>query len=163
MRRDDPPAVIGPEPHLALPAGRRPSYALEFGVGGGEVLPIGGDHRLYQIAGQVDGRAPGAKSGDLVIAVEILGRAVAERVPALPEQSVEFDDVVCNQRALIAGERPLDLGDHFGNVDLDHRPGTSAEWDAQRSPRSRGFGWATQRVQARSNPAHPSKENALDP
>ena len=66
------------------------------------------------------GEPPGAEGGDLVIAVQILGRAVAQGVRALPEQRVELGDVVGDERALVARERLLDLGDHFGNVDV-HR------------------------------------------
>src|ERR1700730_12907653 len=101
MSRCDPPALVGPYPSLTLPSGRRRACALEFDVRRGEVPPVGGDHRLYKIAGQIGGWPAAAKGGDLVGAIEILGRAVAQGVRALPEQRVEFGDVVGDKRTLV--------------------------------------------------------------
>jgi hypothetical protein len=83
VRRHDPPTLLGPQPSLALSSS--PCGALKFGVGGGEIPPIGGDDGLHEIPSQIDSRASGAKSGDFVMAVEILGRPVAQRMRALPE------------------------------------------------------------------------------
>ena len=109
MRRHDPPALVGPHPDLALSSG--PRRTLEFGVGGGEVPPVSGDDGLHEIAGQIGGRAAGAESGDLIIAVKVFGRSVAQGVRAPPKQRVELRDVVGDKRALVTGEGLLDLGD----------------------------------------------------
>src|SRR5262249_46693120 len=67
------------------------------------------------------GIAARAEGGDLVVAVELLADAVAQRVRALPEQLVERGDVVAVERLLVALEGRRHFGDHRRDVDLHFR------------------------------------------
>src|SRR5947208_1963355 len=119
MRGDDAPTLGKAHPALALSPDA--AVAQELGVGGGEVVAVGGDDRLAQLACQVERRAAGAEGGDRGVAVGILTEAVAQRQRRAPEQGVEHGDVVADQRRFVAPEGGLDLGDDLLLVDLDHR------------------------------------------
>src|SRR3954470_5920563 len=52
VRGDHAPALRHAHPGLALAAIARAAVAAEFDVGGGEVMAVGGDHRLQHFAPQ---------------------------------------------------------------------------------------------------------------
>src|SRR5258708_37265642 len=104
---------------MALPAGLAGAVAAELAVGGAEVTAVGDDPHFQEIA--VDDEAwvtTSAEGGDLVVAVELLADAEAERVRVLPEKLVERHHVVGVERFLVALEDRRDLGQDLGSVDF---------------------------------------------
>src|SRR5262245_33553531 len=75
-----PPAVWASHPGLGLtPHLARRGVAVEERRGDRIIAAIGGDDRLRQDARQANGGPRGAKRLDLIIAVQILRRAIADR------------------------------------------------------------------------------------
>jgi hypothetical protein len=58
-----------------LAAGEGGTHALEFGVGGGHVAAVGGDHRVHQPAGQIDRRARAAEAGYRFMTIQVFADA----------------------------------------------------------------------------------------
>src|SRR5580700_8412370 len=87
---DDAPALGRAQPGMALPAGLAGAVAAKLAVGCAEVAAVGDDPDFQEIAVDDEaGIAAGAEGGDLVVAVELLADAEAERVRVLPEKLVE--------------------------------------------------------------------------
>src|SRR4029453_13441850 len=119
MARDHPPALGKAHPGLGLApdlAGR--TVAAEQGRGDGVIAPVGGDDRFRQGAHQAYGGARNAETLYLVIAVEVLGRAVADGPRIVTEDFIERVDVIRDQRPLVTLECSPHLGDHIGEVNL---------------------------------------------
>ena len=71
------------------------AVAAELAVGGAEVAAVGDDPDLQEIAVDDEaGIAAGAEGGDLVVAVELLADAEAQRVRVVPEELVERRHVI---------------------------------------------------------------------
>ena len=120
---DDAPAVGRAHPGVALPPGLARAMAAELAVGGAEVVAVGDDPDLQEIAVDDEaGIAAGAEGGDLVVAVELLADAEAQRVRVLPEELVERDHVIAVERFLVALEGRGDLGQDRGIVDFHDYP-----------------------------------------
>src|SRR5436190_17650448 len=142
MRRHDTPAFRRAHPGVTLAADPGLAVAAELAVGGAEIVAVGDDPELEQIAVHHEaGIAAGPEGGDLVVAVELLADAVAQRVRAVPEQLVEGRDVVGVERLLIAIEGRRHLGDDRRDVDFHGSPQAGVEtqtpcfsrWAATRS------------------------------
>ena len=100
-----PSAVLHPCLHLPADLARR-AVAPEEGRGDGEIAAVGGHHRLLQLARQSGRRARRAERGDLVVAVEVLGDAIADGRRRIEEQPVERGDVVARPAPSRIRRRP---------------------------------------------------------
>src|SRR5579859_2194120 len=91
MRGDDAPAFGKADPTLHLPADLRGSaVAMKQGRGGRKIASERGDHGPRQPTGQPGGGAGRAKAADLIVTVQILGDAIADRLRTAPEQKLQF-------------------------------------------------------------------------
>jgi hypothetical protein len=111
------PAFGKAHPALGLPADPVASDAPEFGAGGREIAPEGGDHRVLQRARWANRGAGRTKRLDCAIAVEVFGNPVAHCMRCIPEQPVERGDVVADKRRLVRCE-----GGDAGSIRLSHEP-----------------------------------------
>src|SRR6478752_8314014 len=119
MGGDDAPALREFYPGLHLAADlTRHRVAIEQGGGDRGVAAIAGDHGFRGAAVEADRRAPGAESGDCLIAVEVLADAIAQRAGIVAKELAEHCDVVGDQGLLVALERGFDFCDHVGEIDL---------------------------------------------
>ena len=73
---------------------------------------------VFESCGEADRRARRAKRGDLVVAVENFGSAVADGARIDAERVVQHGDVVGHQRLFVAVESGRDLGDDVRQIDF---------------------------------------------
>src|SRR6266851_6014482 len=118
MRSDDPPALGHSHPGLALPSDSRFTYALELNIRGREIPPEGGNCSVSHHALEIGWRTSRAKRLDRIVAVQIFGGAIAQRMRAFPEQFVEHGDIVGNQRSFVSSDARRDFGHYLGEIDL---------------------------------------------
>src|SRR5439155_7543197 len=85
MRGDDAPAFGKADPTLHLPADLAGStVAMKQGGGGRKIFSERGNHGPRQPTGEPDRRARRPKAANLVVAVQVLGYAVADRFRIAP-------------------------------------------------------------------------------
>src|SRR3569833_1546964 len=147
MGGDHAPVAFDPGPGLALAARPVGARALELGVGGGEVAPESGDHRVRQAALRRAADPADAERLDRLYPVQVLAWAVADDVRALPEKRVERGQVVGHQRRLVTGEGRLHLDQDLRVINLHgstiaawERPAASSSAAARRARSSRQGG-----------------------
>src|SRR4051794_9119920 len=128
VRGNDLPTLREAHPglHLAAHFLARHDVAMKKRGGDRIVAAVGGYHRTGARAHEVDRRAPGTKRRHFLVAVKVLGDAVADGALVLAEQGVERIDVVAHQRLLVALEGLAHLGNDLGQVDVHGFPPYSA-------------------------------------
>src|SRR5438445_3611338 len=109
MRGHHAPALRRAQPGLRLAATALLPLAAEFDVRGREVAPERGDHAPEQFARESLRRPRRTEGADRLVAIQVLGHAVAQRVRTVPEQFVEHGDVVGDERLLVTLELRRDF------------------------------------------------------
>lgn len=111
MGADDLPAFGSANPSLALPSSFARCLALKLSICRGEVAPVGRDGGVAEAAIESEGGTVAAKLSDRIVAIQIFGCAVADRVGTLPEELIQHGNIIAHKSGFVA----LECLGHFGN------------------------------------------------
>jgi hypothetical protein len=121
MRGNHPPSLSQTDPRLALAASDDAAFLVSFEleVDAAEITSEGGYIEARDAAGEI-GRWPrSTKGGNLLDAVQILGRAETNYIRRRPEETLHRPDIVIHQCGFVVGIESSELGDGFRIID-DH-------------------------------------------